>query len=109
MTVTQPDRVTDSGPLSSGPDRSLNLPQVIEDRIVSITEAELELRGWTREGMRRRYLDRMKRDLGSPQVGEEAPDFELELLNATGERTGELIALSGLRDRPVALIFGSYT
>jgi hypothetical protein len=88
---------------------SLNVPQVIEDRILSISEAELELRGWTREGMRQRYLDRMKRDLGSPQVGEEAPDFELELLNATGKRTGELMALSSLRDRPVGLIFGSYT
>ena len=107
--MTEPNGVTGSSPSSSGPDMALNLPQVIEDRIMSITEAELELRGWTREGMRRRNLDRMKRDLRSPQVGEEAPDFELELLNATGERTGELMALSSLRDTPVGLIFGSYT
>ncbi|MDF1596417.1 MAG: hypothetical protein P1T08_10040 [Acidimicrobiia bacterium] len=88
---------------------SLDLPQVIEDRIASISEAELELRGWTRKGMRRRFLDRMERDLVSPQLGDEAPDFELELLTATGKRTGDLMGLSSLRGKPVGLIFGSYT
>jgi hypothetical protein len=41
-----------------------------------------------------------------PQVGEQAPDFELEELG----REGELVRLSSYRgERPVALVFGSYT
>ncbi|MDX1485085.1 MAG: hypothetical protein R3229_11440 [Alphaproteobacteria bacterium] len=88
---------------------SEKLPKVLEDRIAAITDEELEFRGWTRDGMRRRYLDRIERDKQSPQVGDMAPDFELELLDAQGGRTGELLSLSSLRGKPVGLIFGSYT
>ena len=59
--------------------------------------------------MRERFLDRMERDKHSPQVGEEAPDFELELLSATGQRTSEHLSLSSLRGKPVGLVFGSFT
>ncbi len=48
------------------------------------------------------------RALMAPEVavGDEAPDFELPLL----ERPHERVRLSSLRGRrPVALIFGSYT
>ena len=47
------------------------------------------------------------RDLGTPTVseGDVAPDFELPLLDGGG--TVHLGTL--LRDRPVALVFGSYT
>ena len=47
------------------------------------------------------------RDLSTPKVaeGDLAPDFELPL--ADGEDTVHLGTL--LRDRPVALVFGSYT
>ncbi len=38
-----------------------------------------------------------------------APDFALELLSEKGERTGETRRLSDAYDKPVALIFGSYT
>jgi hypothetical protein len=85
------------------------LPKIFEDRIARITDEELEFRGWTREGMRARYLERMERDKSSPQVGDIAPDFELERLDATGQRTGEMMTLSGLKGKPVGLIFGSYT
>lgn len=85
------------------------LPKIFEDRIATITDEELEFRGLTREGMRARYLARMERDKQSPQVGDMAPDFELERLDAAGQRTGELLSLSGLRGKPVGLIFGSYT
>ena len=46
-------------------------------------------------------------DLGTPKVseGDRAPDFELPLLDAGGT-----VSLEGLlRERPVALVFGSYT
>ena len=85
------------------------LPKIFEDRIAAISDEELAFRGWTREGMRQRYLNRFEEDKKSPQVGEEAPDFELELLDETGKRTSELVSLSRLRGKPVALIFGSYT
>ncbi len=43
-------------------------------------------------------------------VGQPAPDFELPVLATAGEATGERIRLSErLVNRPVALIFGSYT
>lgn len=85
------------------------LPKIFEDRIARISDDELEFRGLTREGMRARYLERLERDKASPQVGDMAPDFELELLDGAGERTGEMLALSSLRGKPVGLIFGSYT
>ena len=88
---------------------AIQLPQAVEDRITSIGDEELEFRGWTREGMRQRFLDRMERDKNSPQVGEEAPDFRLELLGATGKRSDDYLSLSSLSGKPVGLIFGSYT
>ena len=44
-------------------------------------------------------------------VGDPAFDFELPLLDGeTHERTGETVRLSSFTgDRPVALVFGSYT
>ena len=86
-----------------------DLPQVFENRIAAISDEELEFRGWTRKGMRARYLERMERDKHSPQLGDIAPDFELELLSPTGQRTEERLSLSSLRGKPVGLIFGSFT
>jgi len=51
----------------------------------------------------------LAREALAPKVGAMAPDFEIERLSATGERTGETFRLSDTRGRPVALIFGSYT
>ena len=48
-------------------------------------------------------------DEGTPAVGAEAPDFEVERLDAGGRRTGEMFRLSSTRGRPVALLMGSYT
>ncbi len=53
-----------------------------------------------------RMAEREKR---TPPVGSVAPDFELEVLSAEGQRTGERRRLSSHRGRPVALVFGSYT
>lgn len=44
-----------------------------------------------------------------PEIGAEAPDFEVERLTHDRKRSGEKIRLSSLRGRPVALAFGSYT
>ncbi len=44
-----------------------------------------------------------------PELGGEAPDFELDILDRDRGRTGERLRLSSLRGKPVGLFFGSYT
>ena len=88
---------------------TMELPKPVQDRIAEMTDEELAFRGWTREFMRERFLDRMERDKASPQIGEQAPDFRLEKLTPTGQRTGDHLSLSDLRGKPTGLIFGSYT
>ncbi len=52
----------------------------------------------------------MPLELSSVQQGEPARDFELPFLPGHGGQEGETIRLSDrFADRPVALIFGSYT
>jgi hypothetical protein len=88
---------------------TIELPKVLEDRINSISDYELEFRGLTKEGMRAGYERRLEADKNAPQPGDMAPDFTLELLSATGMRTGESLSLSSLRGKPAGLIFGSFT
>ncbi len=85
------------------------LPSELEKLIRNISDEELEFRGWTREGARADLAKRLRDDERSPQVGDLAPDFELERLANTGARAGQLLKLSALRGKPVGLIFGSYT
>lgn len=49
------------------------------------------------------------RQIGVPQPGTLAPDFEADVLSREHRRTGETVRLSALRGKPVALVFGSYT
>lgn len=44
----------------------------------------------------------------APAKGSTAPDFELHRLTAEGEQSEEKVKLSEV-ERPVALVFGSYT
>ncbi len=44
-----------------------------------------------------------------PGIGALAPDFQLEIHHGDGKGTGEMVRLSALRGKPVALAFGSYT
>ncbi len=85
------------------------LPERIARRIATISDEELAFRDRTREGMRKVWLERFERDKDSPQIGAEAPEFELERLSPAGMRTGDRLRLSALRGRPVGLIFGSFT
>ena len=50
-------------------------------------------------------LESMEQPPDPPEIGSEAPDFDLAVLNGDGAR----VRLRGLRGRPVGLIFGSYT
>jgi hypothetical protein len=61
--------------------------------------------------------ERLAREDGAPEVGDRAPDFNLERLSAEGKRTGEMVSLwqhfpsagGPGHGRPVGLVFGSYT
>lgn len=53
--------------------------------------------------------ERALRDRAAPEVGDHAPDFEIDRLSPAGKRTGAKFSLSSTRGRPVALVFGSYT
>ncbi|MBI3042284.1 MAG: hypothetical protein HYY78_05610 [Betaproteobacteria bacterium] len=73
---------------------------------------------WERMGRsREEYLayyesmvsERAARDHAAPQVGQSAPDFEIDRLTPAGKRSGEKFRLSSTRGKPVALVFGSYT
>ena len=45
----------------------------------------------------------------APRPGDPAPDFRLERLDGKGQRTGSYERLRDHLDKPVALVFGSYT
>jgi hypothetical protein len=85
------------------------IPKILEERITKMSDEELAFRGWTREGVRESFRQRLVEDLQSPQIGDIAPDFHVEQLSPVGGRTGTLLTLSSMRGKPVGLIFGSYT
>jgi hypothetical protein len=41
---------------------TIELPKVLDDRINGISDAELDFRGWTRDGMRAGYQRRLEAD-----------------------------------------------
>ena len=81
----------------------------VDDVPESFLENLLKQRGISREQLRSDFGRRRKREEAAPNVGQPAPDFELELLSPGGKRTGEMRRLSDAFEKPVALIFGSYT
>ena len=84
-------------------------PRFDELDIDAIPEHAFEKMGTTREGFRKIRDEMRERDAHTPRVGSPAPDFRIERLSPDGERTGNMLSLSSLRGRPVALVFGSYT
>ena len=69
---------------------------------------------WVHWGISKEEFDTYKAakaewDKGTPAVGSDAPDFEVECLDTKGKRTGEMFRLSSTRGRPAALLMGSYT
>lgn len=74
-----------------------------------LPDEAFEKMGISREALKARMAYQKERSLRTPKAGSPAPDFEIERLSPTGERTGETFRLSSVRGRPVALVFGSYT
>lgn len=69
----------------------------------------LEISDMTEAEFDTMMADNNARQAGVPQPGTEAPDFRLERMTRDRKRTGEFVTLSGLRGKPVGLLFGSYT
>ncbi len=66
----------------------------------------LKRMGLTRERWEQIQEEGRVREASAPNVGDQAPDFDLPRLADTSNK----VRLSGFRDkRPVGLIFGSYT
>lgn len=62
--------------------------------------------GLTRERFEEMRERQIEREARAPKVGDRAPDFDLPVLS----NRDESVRLSGFRgQKPVALIFGSYT
>lgn len=79
-------------------DQSVDLPK--------LTDEELQRINMTRARWEELNATRRERESRAPIVGQLAPDFELPRL---GDSPGP-VKLSAFRgERPVALIFGSYT
>ena len=74
-----------------------------------LPDAALDSMGVTREQFQKIREYMKTREAMTPDVGTEAPDFEIEKLDASGRRTGEMFHLADTRGKPVGRIFGSYT
>ncbi len=89
---------------------SIELPEKFEKIVVNSKQEWLDTRGMTRDELRTLIEGRVIRDKEvSPKVGDDAPDFEVEVLDEHGKRTGEMFHLSSQFGSPIGLIFGSYT
>ena len=89
---------------------SVKLPDKFEAIVVNATDEWLATRGKTRDDLRKLIEGRVLKDQEkSPNVGDPAPDFEAELLDPKGKRTGEYQRLSDSFGTPIGLVFGSYT
>jgi hypothetical protein len=90
------------GSLRSGEKRLDDFPDDVVNRV-------LEMFKMSRQDLQARFDKGALVEKNSPAPGMAAPDFQLELMDRQGNRTGERVQLSKQFDKPVALIFGSYT
>jgi|TARA_Y100000310_G_scaffold343089_1_gene449140 hypothetical protein len=90
------------GALRSGEKRLDDCPAEVVEHLTGMFKT-------TAEKLQRRFDRDRDRERNSPRPGSSAPDFSLELLDDKGKRHGEYARLSEHLDKPVALIFGSYT
>ena len=82
-----------------------SMPPEERERMMARRRAMLEsMDEGSREAMRQ-YVTYMRQRPDPPEVGTEAPDFDLAVLDGDGAR----VRLRDRRGRPVGLIFGSYT
>ena len=81
----------------------------LDDLPEDAVERLCEMYKTTKEKLQARFDEGIERESNSPAPGKQAPDFNLERLDGQGKRTGEFVRLHDDLDKPVGLIFGSYT
>lgn len=97
------DFLKDIGPQMR--ERLMSMPPDERERKMARLRARLEsMDEGSREAMKR-VVTYMRQRPDPPEIGSEAPDFDLGVLDGDGAR----VRLRDLRGRPVGLIFGSYT
>ena len=86
-------------------ERLMSMPPEERERMMARRRERLEsMDEGSREAMMR-HIAYIRQRPDPPDVGMEAPDFDLAVLDGDGAR----VRLRDQRGRPVALIFGSYT
>ena len=88
--------------LLTGEMRLSDLPQNAIERLTDMMKSDADT-------LQARFDQRAAREKTAPKPGTRAPGFNLELIDEKGTRTGETKALGDHLDKPVALLFGSYT
>ena len=88
--------------LLSGEMRLSDLPHDAVQRLTDMMKSDAD-------ALQERFDQRASREKTAPKPGTVAPRFNLELIDEKGARTGEMRALTDHLDKPVALLFGSYT
>ncbi len=88
--------------LLSGEMRLSDLPTDAVQRLTDMMKSDADT-------LQKRFDQRSEREKKAPKPGTAAPRFNLELIDEKGARTGEMRALSDHLDKPVALLFGSFT
>lgn len=83
--------------LIEGRKRLDELPDPFVDQLVAMWKTD-------RPTLEEKFRRSAEREKASPKPGRMAPDFALRDLDS-----GQLVRLSEHRDKPVGLIFGSYT
>ena len=90
--------------------RELDSGRTHFDRLSGPAAQALSLRlGLDSKALRALFDNRAERERNAPETGGPAPDFNLELLGPQGSGTNQKCRLFDHLDKPVALIFGSYT
>ena len=82
---------------------------ILPELMANLTAEQWAVMGVSRSEFAELWRLRLERDVGAPEIGAPAPDFDLEILSSEGEQTGETFRLSSARGQPVGIIFGSYT
>jgi hypothetical protein len=81
----------------------------LEDFADEVVDRATELSDLSRIELQEFFDNGVRLEKSSPRAGSNAPEFRLESLDQRGKRTGKLVQLSQQLEKPVALVFGSYT
>jgi len=74
-----------------------------------LSDEQLREMNVSREFLLNRNAEKARLDAIAPRPGAPAPSFALQRLSSDGARNADSVSLAQLLDRPVALLFGSYT